>query len=64
MTTKEKEAIAGLVSNAQKVIACLSRQSTLGFLVDEAFEALATAREAGLIPPVTVATATGLSEIE
>jgi len=52
MDKKQEQAVADLVLVAQKVIACVSRQGTLGFLVEESFEALAKAREAGLIEPV------------
>ena len=52
MNNKQQEALAALVLNAQKVIACISRQGASGFLVEEAFEALNKARKAGLIPPL------------
>jgi len=61
MNNKQQEAVAALVVNAQKVIACISRQGAAGFLVEEAFEALDKAREAGLIPPLGV-TGTGGSD--
>ena len=59
MNNKQQEAVAALVLNAQKVIACLSRQGATGLLVEEAFEALNKAREAGLIPPLGVAVTRG-----
>jgi hypothetical protein len=54
MDKKQQEAIAALVLNAQKVIACISRQGPAGFLVEEAFEALDKARDSGLIPPLKI----------
>jgi hypothetical protein len=54
MNEKEREAIAALALNAQKVIACISRQGPVGFLVEEAFEALDKARDSGLIPPLRI----------
>ena len=54
MNNKQQEAVTALVLNAQKVIACISRQGTAGFLVEEAFEALDKAREAGLIPSLEI----------
>jgi len=63
MSLIEQEAIAALVLNAQKVAACISRQGPLAMLVEEAFEALGKARQAGLIPPLTVAASDGVHEI-
>jgi len=63
MNKKQQEAIAALVLNAQKVIGCISRQGTAGFLVEEAFAALDQARDAGLIPPLGVATSKGIHTV-
>jgi hypothetical protein len=64
MTVQQKEALDALVLNSQKVVACVSRQSTLGFLVEEALEALDRARETGLIQPLTVVTSSGIPQAE
>ena len=64
MNRKEQEAIAALVLNAQKVFGCISRQGTLGFLAEEAFEALQDARDAGLIDDLAVAMGDGVKVIE
>ena len=60
MTEEQKQAIDCLVLNSQKIVACVSRQGPLGFLVEEAFEALERARGAGLTPPLVIATSNGV----
>ena len=48
MTDRQWDAVVTLKELSQKVVCCVSRQGEIGFLVDEAEEALKLARESGL----------------